>query len=148
MKRKIQYFFCKKYEKLIWFWLLYRFLYCLLFVFYKFMGVRGISVGVKSIVYCIILCLDLLRLHNELGSVYFFEGNYFSHPMGFLARPIFSKNVLDVSGFRNPEWCFLLLKGEKMSYEFFQISLSGNFIFPNFVIRKLQKIGCTTWFFQ
>ena len=63
--------------------------------------------------------------------------------MAFLARPIFSKNALDFSGFRNPEWCFSLLKGEKMSYEFFQITYAGNFIFLDFVIRKLQKIGCT-----
>jgi len=44
-------------------------------------------------------------------------------PYGILARPIFFfKNALDVSGFHNPEWCFPLLKGEKISYEFFRIS--------------------------
>jgi len=33
----------------------------------------------------------------------------------------FFKNALDVSGFHNPEWCFPLLNGKKMSYEFFRI---------------------------
>jgi len=42
--------------------------------------------------------------------------------MSFLTRPIFfSKNTFDVFGFHNLEWCFPLLKGEKMSYEFFRI---------------------------
>jgi len=34
-------------------------------------------------------------------------GNYFSHHVGFLARPIFYKYTR-VSGFYNLEWCFLL----------------------------------------
>jgi hypothetical protein len=36
-----------------------------------------------------------------------FEEYYFSHPMPFLARPIFfPKLPSEFSGFYNPEWCF------------------------------------------
>jgi len=38
---------------------------------------------------------------------------YFFYSMIFLAHPILSQNVIEVSGFYNPEWCFSLLKGEK-----------------------------------
>ena len=41
--------------------------------------------------------------------------------MVFFARSIFSKNVFEIFGIYNPERCFPLLKGEKMSYGFFQI---------------------------
>jgi len=65
--------------------------------------------------------VGFLDLDMVLSETHLLLKFYFFHPMAFLACPIFSKNALDVSGFYNPEWCFPLLKGEKISYGFFWI---------------------------
>jgi len=58
-----------------------------------------------------------LVMANRYWSITFSTYGILAHHAFFFP----SKNALEVSGFYNPERCFPLLKGEKMSYEFFQI---------------------------
>jgi len=57
--------------------------------------------------------------------------------MGFSRALFFSKNALEVFGFHNLEWCFALLKGEKMSYGLH--NRARYMIFSDYMIRTPPK---------